>query len=559
MRKQVIDIMEKTLSAYTYEHILRYFSDVKEKGLTEHGFPRLTVNIGVLIAHGRRRDLLPIFLEMMEFCCKTIPHVKAAIDFSVREIVCCILEMEKSGAVPMEYTERWRGYLAIIKPSECYSIIAKSLTDSVRNWALFTGVSEYFRFSAGIGGDMDFIELQIGQQLQWFDENGMYRDSTCYVNRQPIVYDLVPRALFVLLLSRGYRGIYYEQIDRILRKSALLTLDMQSPNGEVAFGGRSNQFLHNEMQLITIFEYEACRYMRENDPVLAARFKAAAARALAVTESWLDKYPIKHVKNRFPTERGYGCEEYAYFDKYMITVASFLYASSLVCDDTISFEPTEDRVPALFVTSHYFHKLFAKAGGYGLEFDFDGDTHYDASGLGRIHRAGAPSAICLSCPCPSAPDYTVDIEEPIAFSLCSAVRENGEWIFGANEGSTYEMLNSGVTKNTVTVKLGCRFENGMETLEEYEVGENGVTVTVTGDGEIGFLLPAFDFDGEKHTEISIHDHSVSVIYEGWICHYSTNANISYLNKLAANRNGHYRVLLASANNELTVKIEITKL
>ena len=117
MRKQVIDIMEKTLSAYTYEHILRYFSDVKEKGLTEHGFPRLTVNIGVLIAHGRRRDLLPIFLEMMEFCCKTIPHVKAANDFSVREIVCCILEMEKSGAVPLEYTQRWRGYLANIKPS----------------------------------------------------------------------------------------------------------------------------------------------------------------------------------------------------------------------------------------------------------------------------------------------------------------------------------------------------------------------------------------------------------------------------------------------------------
>lgn len=81
MKEKYIELIEKALSAYSDEHILRYFNDVKEKGLTEHGFPRLTANIGILIAYGRRWDLLPIFLEMMEFCCKTIPHVKAANDF----------------------------------------------------------------------------------------------------------------------------------------------------------------------------------------------------------------------------------------------------------------------------------------------------------------------------------------------------------------------------------------------------------------------------------------------------------------------------------------------
>ena len=112
MKEKYIELMEKALSAYSDEHILRYFNDVKEKGLTEHGFPRLTANIGILIAYGRRWDLLPIFLEMMEFCCKTIPHVKAANDFSVREIVCCLLEIEQSRTVSKEETERWRGYLA---------------------------------------------------------------------------------------------------------------------------------------------------------------------------------------------------------------------------------------------------------------------------------------------------------------------------------------------------------------------------------------------------------------------------------------------------------------
>ena len=69
MKEKYIELMEKALSAYSDEHILRYFNDVKEKGLTEHGFPRLTANIGILIAHGRRKDLSPLFVEMMDVCC----------------------------------------------------------------------------------------------------------------------------------------------------------------------------------------------------------------------------------------------------------------------------------------------------------------------------------------------------------------------------------------------------------------------------------------------------------------------------------------------------------
>ena len=45
MKEKYIDLMEKALSAYTDEHILRYFGDVKTNGLKEHGFPRLTANM----------------------------------------------------------------------------------------------------------------------------------------------------------------------------------------------------------------------------------------------------------------------------------------------------------------------------------------------------------------------------------------------------------------------------------------------------------------------------------------------------------------------------------
>ena len=550
--------MEKALGAYTDEHIQRYFNDVKEKGLTEHGFPRLTSNIGILIAHGRCKDLLPIFLEMMEFCCKTIPRVKAANDFSVREIICCLWEVERAGVVSSEITTRWRNYLASIEPTSCYTRFATSPTDGVRNWALFTAVSEHFRQKAGLCDSFDFIELQLLQQLQWLDENGMYKDNPKAQAHQPLMYDIVPRALFALLLNEGYHGKYYGEIDNCLKNAGLLTLKMQSPNGEMAFGGRSNQFLHNEPWLAAIFEFEAKRYAKLGDTSLAASFKAATDRALKITEHWLSKYPIRHIKNRYPTETKYGCEGYAYFDKYMITVASNLYGAYRICDDSIPFESSADHEPCVFETTEHFHKLFLKSGGYGLEFDLNADTEYDANGLGRIQREGAPSTVCLACPCPSSPSYKVDIDSPIALSACSAVYFDNKWSFGADQKAKYELTDSGKTDNSVFATLLCHFENGSAVEESYAVSENGVCVSIKGDGEIGFVLPVFSFDGESIPKVSTNDRSLTVFYEGWECRYVTNGAITDTGKLAANRNGHYRAFLAYGNSALNVKIEITK-
>jgi hypothetical protein len=289
MKERYIALMERALQAYTDEHIKRYFDEVRERGLTEHSFPRLTANIGILISHGIRTDLLPIFLQMMEFCCKTIPTVKAANDFSVREIINCLFAVEDSGIASARDTQRWRGYLATIEPTTCYTQFATDPSDDIRNWALFTGVSEHFRGRAGLCDNSDFIDLQVESQLKFFDENAMYMDHKGSDVHHPLVYDLVTRGLLAILLNNGYRGKHYETVDAILKKSALLSLDMQSPSGEVGFGGRSNQFIHNEAWLSIVLEYEAKRYAREGNMELAARFKAAIERAIGVIEYWLEK------------------------------------------------------------------------------------------------------------------------------------------------------------------------------------------------------------------------------------------------------------------------------
>ena len=557
MKQTYIDLMETALSAYSYEHIERYFESVKKDGLTEHGFARLVSNIGILIAHGRCSSLKKIFLEMMEFCCKTIPTVKAANDFSVREIISCICELEKADVPEALHCARWKGYLASIDPYTCYNVIARTPSDKVKNWALFTAVSEFFRQEAGLCNSQEFIDVQLASQLQWLDENGMYMDGR-EETHHPILYDLVPRGLFSLLLDHGYRGEHYQAIDACLKKSALHTLEMQSPNGEVAFGGRSNQFIHNEPWMMAIFEYEAKRYAREGNMALAMRFKSAIDRAMRVTKEWLSKRPIYHVKNRFPTESKFGCEEYAYFDKYMITVASKLHAAYQLCDDSVPTCLEEDRVPTVWATSKHFHKLFLKAEGYGLEFDLDADPHYDASGLGRLHRVGAPSAICLSTPCPAEPSYKVDVAQPYALSLCPAVLEGENWISAADAGAQYEILDTYQGSDHAAVTLCTRFDDGKQVTSRYRVDRNGVTIDVWGEGKTAFLLPVFHFDGEAYTRVEQEGQSVRVYYDGWCCCYEVFGDLISENRLFANRNGHYQTFIAAAPQCVRVKIEIVK-
>ena len=555
MRSRIIGVMEKSLSAYSDEHIISFFNDVKENGFTAHAFPRLTSNIGILISHGRRIDLIPLFIEMMDFCCDYIPKNKAGNDFSVRELIACINEIEKSNAIVSLVVDGWKKKLAAIVPENCYTVYAVTPEDTVHNWALFTAVSEFFRQKAGLCDSGEFIDMQLASQFKRIDGDGLYMDGKEDVHH-PMLYEVAARGLFALLLSGGYRGKHYHKIDSFLKTAGLLTLKMQSPTGEIAFGGRSNQFIMNEPWLMATLEYEAKRYKEEN-PELAARFKAASERALAVTEAMLSKEPIKHTKNRFPTETRYGCDKYADFNKYMITVASNIYAAYLICDESISYTKKTDTEPSVGKTSEHFHKLFLKSGGYGVEFDLNADPHYDASGLGRVHRAGAPSAICLSAPCPKEPVYTLDGTKFFAFSLCSALKENNEYKFAA-DGCKYTVLNTAEKAESAEASLLCAFDNGISVNEFYSVSSDGVSIYLECDGEIGFALPAFYFDGEEYTEISESKNSLTVTYGGWQCRYTTDGEIIILNKTAKNRNGYYKAYLASAKSRLNIKIQIIK-
>ncbi len=558
MKQQYIEIMDKALSAYTPERIREYIEEVRRDGLTEHGFSRLAVDIGILIANNRRTELLDTFIEMMNICCEQIPKIVigkprrgVGNDFSVREICCCLMLLEKNKTISEEFISKWKDQIKTFVPETGYDVVVKD-DGFYANWAMFAAVSEYMR---GVCCGIDtsaFVDRQLPSQIANLDCNDMYQDEPPYSNH--MVYDMVPRFLIAFLLRAGYKGRYAERLEQVLDNTADFTLKMQSVTGEMSFGGRSNQFIHNETMLCSYCEMEAARFAEKGDVVKAGEFKAAALLAAKSAIKYLSFNPIHHIKNRYDLSTKIGCEYYGYFNKYMITAASNVYPSILFGDDRIvpSVAPAV-RGGYVIRTSENFHKTFLNAGGYHLEFDTNADFHYDANGLGRVHKVGCPSAICLSVPFAQHPNYVTENENPTAMSVCCYAEFNGKELLGAENYSKYTLINKQSNENETTVAFDIKLSEDITLTQKHTVSANGVDITLCGADNIGFMLPVFEFDGENETEIEIRENTVSVKYQGAVCIYRFDGELIGF-KHYYNRNGRYRVYKA-ATNKLHIEIK----
>ena len=568
MKKQrYIDIMDRAFLSYTKEQIEDYYERVKAEGLTEHGFPRLASNLGVLICHGRHKELLPLFCDLMDLCCEQMPKVHAANDFSVREIVTCIMAVEKAYILPKEKTGAWREAISSIDPIKCYDCVAQKPDQLIGNWSLFNAVSEYARVFGGFARLEDtgsYMDLQLATQIRLVDECGMYKDPH---NHQPaykgyvypILYDYVPRALFAFLIHFGYEGEHRTAIEAALEKSAELTLKMQSVTGEIPFGGRSAQFMHNECTEAALLEFYASYYAKKGDVKKAGQFKRAARLAAESVFYWFDAAPMKHVKNRYSIESKVGCEAYAYFDKYMITAASMAYLAYLYADDLVDECETCPAIEGGFVarTSDEFHKCFLNKGGYFVEIETDADRHYEGSGIGRVQKYGAPPQICLSSGFADHPSYGTDGQNLHSLSLCSSCLK-GERVYLGSQG-VYTVDKLEADHHECIARLTCRMD-GAETYEYITVSKSGVSLTACADADkVGIEVPVFAFDGFEKTHVKMTNRDIAVEYRGFVCKYMTDGEFFDVKEEICNRNGKYRRFRAVGEGKVSVRIVIEQI
>lgn len=569
MRERYINVMERALEAYSAEKLNAIISDAETNGVREHGFFRIVSVMGILLSNGRRAELLPLFRRGMDIACDaiwktdmTIPENKGVgIDFAVKEIVFAYIELENSGLFPVEWLERWFDGIKSVDWRKNYSAVAHFPEERLNNWGMYNAAGEYMREYIGAADAEEYLDIQLASQVLALDENGMYRDPGC-----PMLYDLASRAQFAVMLHFGYCGKWKETLDEALRKAGKLTLYMQSANGEIPFGGRSNRFLFNEAYLAAVCEFEASRYKKKGNTELSGQFKAASLSALESIERRLSQSPVKHIRNGFPQNSSFGLEDYAYFDKYMVSLASFIYLAYLFADDDIRpLACLSETGGFVSRTSPDFHKITAAAGGYSAEIDTKADLHYDATGLGRIQFAGAPSELILSEPFPEKPTYSIADdssagmlerirthgENPSFLSLSPVVRfEDG------NETGIAELSESVLcgleiieqSPEKTEFKIVWQSAETGKISEHFLIDASGVEIRAEADipkgAELIRYVPVIETDGSEKSDTENTEKLVTVKYRGAkLCIYGENFEPS--DKKYANRDGIYRAFVCS--------------
>lgn len=565
-KNEYLDLVEAAVGAYTTEHMQDYHARVQREGIREHGFPRLAANLGVLIANGRRPNDKELFRGLMTTACLQMSTALEASkrqkkggfgvgnDFTVKEIVLCLLAIEKSGVFPKSVTEAWRADIRKVVPEKTYNCQPKLGSSIAHNWAVFGATSEQLRNFAGLGGSADYTERYFSDQLRFFDMNGMYKDP-----HQPMVYDFVTRLQFMLALSYGYKGPSRAALEANFLKSAEPSLLMQSISGELPYGGRSNQFLHSETHYAAVCEWYATWFKQRGDLQMASRFRRAAKRAVESLQYWLKQPNYRHIKNRFPLETRQGCEGYGYFDKYMVTMGSWAWLGCLFADESI---PAADTAPAAtaFQTSPDFHRTFLTAGDYGLELDTNCDTPYDANGVGRIQRYGAPPMLALSVPFPDGskkkPNYVTGVTNATPLAILPGWKKDGDWQYAYQ--ACYEVKDARVQgdRSRALVEIA---RVGLKPLTwTLEVAPDGVSMELAGTPgeELALTIPVFDFDGESHTEIRVQRQNLSVCFNGWSSCVSTSGEFVNTKMRYGNRNGYSIRYEARDANRLKVAFRI---
>lgn len=559
-----LDIMDLAFNAYPITQLAERTQKYESTSVDDiQAFSRITATLGQLIANGRRQEHFGLWQRMMDICLQDISKKTDDIrlDFAVKELLLVFKAMKPY--VAEEKIKFWLGELGKINPDINYSAtLEKFGVDGLHNINIFNMVGEFLRESEGLTDTKKYFAKHWPIQLCKFDENGMYMDPD-----NPILYDIVTRMQIELLLFFGYDGEFSKALDERLEQSAFYTLFMQSSNFEIPYGGRSNQFLFNDACIAAHCEYEARRYKARGDLKIAGMFKRCAHFSMKAVLRWLNEVePPKHIKNFFPIESKHGEEVYAYYDKYMITLAANTYYAYLFADDSIEeFICPSEAGGYVFETSNAFHKIFANCMGNFIEIDTMGDHHYDSTGLGRYHKAGIPSELALSMPLTATPRYTV---------LDGFLKENMSICPGWDDGNggiqylcdlseelevSLEIIKvdrqqvSFIVTYTGNAIMGCK---GIK--EQYTLDHDGVAIKCQlvqpCGSDIYYRVPVFYTNGKDVSSIDRNRNELEVTFNHFQYIMKTNGSIKMNEDKYTNRNGAY--LLASIKKENAIKLDL---
>ena len=510
--------------------------------------------LGFMIRAGRCLDLVDACARSMTVACRDLhdadkKHVGGP-EFYPKELMVGYLALQQY--VDAGTVQRWKQLLGEYDPEKNYSaVLSRKPAAELHNFCTFALAGEACKKKYGIADNSAFMERYLETQKPWFTEFGMYRDPD-----DPMTYDGVARMNLALMLHWGYQGEHRAFFDDMLRKGALAQLLYMSPTGECPYGGRSNQQNFNEAMIALLCEYEASRYHKLGDAMLAGAFKRMAKLSALSVKRWLELNPPQSIKNGFPVESQHGRQQgYGFYSAYSLLVASQFGFAHLLADDDIEERPAPCETGGYVLRiPNAFHKVFATCRGYHVEIDTSADLHYDATGLGRVHRSGVATELGLSSPVPAAPGYLVSRGLPprnVAFGP-GWVDEAGHvhWLAdAADERDTAELEITTAASRQVCFTLKYKTLPGCDAVTEtYQIDHEGVLITDRVENHAGIIMvqvPLLMTDGCDQAAVEVRDRAFIVQYKGQRCMVECLAPGKVETWLepfeASNRNGVYKV------------------
>ena len=593
-REDYLDVIELCVKAYDKKSIEDRLPTLGEMVDDIHAYSRIAGGIAALLSNGRLPEYKELWISMMDALCNDFykQSPPSTLDFALKETMLGFKAMKPY--ISKEKQSYWLELLSRIEPEKCFNSTASNYSDwsHIRNWNIYAMSGYWLLETEGHADSTEFFEKYWNHQFNYFDDLGMYMDPY-----NPVLYDLTTRVQAQLIPAYGYRGKYYEKLDENLKNGALTTLFYQSSAFELPFGGRSNQYLFNESLLTSNFEYEASRWKKAGNLKLAGMYKRAAHLAIKSISKWLEaEDSARHTKNFFPTKSKYGVENYGYYDKYMMTMGVFLFIGLPFTDDTIEEFPCPAELGGyIFETTDNFHKIFANCSSYSIEIDTAGDFFYDATGLGRIHKTGAPTELALSAPSGQLHDHRYKTEGCITtdLALTPGWDYNGDVRYLAsasnkkshsfdyiknnfeskesfeeyknifNNGLNCKLLNTDISSETtkLTVDYSGEALNGVDgIIENYSITENGIKLEVVLQNPSGeniyFLTPAFLTNGRDTSDIDYKESCITVSSMGWLYTVKTDGVFQESTDILGNRNGKYKRYTAVKKSD-RIKMEFS--
>jgi hypothetical protein len=363
--------------------------DPYRKQETQYATPAFAAAAGILVKEAKRDDLLDPATRALTCSIDALLAHHAA-DGHADFYIPLIMHARRflKDAAPKDVVQHWDEQLRRIDPTKIYRADLSKM-----NWNVVSTCGELLRRHDGlVAPDMldaqhEYIERSLAGHQDKLAPFGMYEDPNA-----PLTYDEFARLWLDDMMADGAYddGALAPKLREFLKLGGLSTLLLLSPSGEWASGGRSAFHNWNEAETALICEINANKWQRAGRADVAGAFKRAAHLAYQSMLRWQrPSGELWIVKNRADPEARFAYEAYSYHSQYNLLPMAMLAMAYTHADDSIIERPAPAESGGyVFDVRPTFHKIAAAAGGYYILIDTNGDPHYNATGLQRVHRAG---------------------------------------------------------------------------------------------------------------------------------------------------------------------------